>query len=73
MVKTKYKLKVSTTDDDIALIGVCVKHPESDLQVIQWRDLYYYMDSSEIDKWFQNKRVYFSPDKAHAFDVRIID
>jgi hypothetical protein len=76
MAKTKSpyaKRKVSTQDDDIALIGVCVKHPESGLQVIQWRDLFYYMDSGAVKKWVENGRVYFFPDKAHAFDVRNID
>lgn len=62
--------KVSTHDEDVALIGKCVIHPESKLKVIKWRDLYYYLDSSFQKKWKDDKLVYFYPDKAHSFYVQ---
>lgn len=58
-------------DDDIALIGICVKHPGSGLRVIAWRELYFYLDSGQVRKWVENEPVYFFPDKAHAFYVRL--
>lgn len=63
---------ISLQDYDIALIGKCVRHPESNLKVVQWRDAFYYMDSGQIKKWVKNEDVYFFPDKAHAFRVRNI-
>lgn len=76
MARTKSpysKRKVSTHDDDIALIGTCVKHPESGLKVVQWRDIFYYMDSGAVKKWVEGEQVYFFPDKAHAFFVQTFD
>lgn len=62
---------IKIEDDDVALIGKCVYHPISNLEVIQWRDKYYYFASStQIHKWELDKLVYFFPDASHAFDVQ---
>ena len=71
MNKSSYKpRRTSTHAEDIALIGKCVLHPKSALKVVQWRDVYYYLDGSYKKQWDLDKLVYFYPDKAHALFVQ---
>lgn len=57
---------ITMYDDDVMLVGQCVKHPDSKLKVIKWREKYFYMDSGHIKSWKKDRYVYFLPDKAHA-------
>jgi hypothetical protein len=64
------KKTIKISDNDIALIGKCVIHPDKKFKMVKWRDVYYYMDSGAIKHWEQDKLVYFFPDKAHAFYIK---
>ncbi len=62
--------RIKVLDDDIGLIGICIEHPRSQVPVIEWRGNYFYLDASQIDRWSLNQRMYFYPDKSHAFEVK---
>jgi hypothetical protein len=63
-------MKVDTYDDDIALIGICVRHPYSHKKVLKWRNKYYELDEIEIHNWIETIEFYFIIEKSHAYNLK---
>lgn len=63
-------MKVDTYDEDVALIGTCIRHPFSHNKVLKWRNKYYYLDENEIGNWIESMQFYFTIEKSHAFDLK---
>lgn len=57
-------------NNDITLVGVCLRHPRSGVEVIYSENFFYYLDESSINNWVENECVTFIAEKSHAFEVK---